>query len=647
MCGIAGILDHSAEAHSTLQHMLDRLAHRGPDDNGTWFDHEAGIAFGHRRLSIIDLSPMGHQPMVSTSGRHVLTYNGEIYNHQEILQELERSGTAPAWRGHSDTEVLLAACETWGVESTLHRCNGMFAFALWDRQTRTLTLARDRMGEKPLYFGWVSGTFAFASELKAFDQLPGWAPRMHLPAISSFLQTGYIRGPESAISGIFRLPPGCVLRLTLDELQEPRDWAWLSTRAMTYWSVANAATTGLAGTLPDDEDETTARLELLLKDAVGLRMAADVPLGTFLSGGIDSSLVTALMQAQSSQPIRSFSIGFREPRFDEAPFARAIARHLGTQHTELYVDANAALDLIPSLADTFDEPFADFSQLPTLLVSKLTRQHVTVALSGDGGDELFGGYQRYFSILKLNRSLQLLSPSMRIAASAACRTASALSSPLSIGGKETGTLPFRLARLAERLATPNIDAMRVSFIGGAGQARITRKGMQLSPETSIPDALHDPLRRLMLGDQTDYLPDDILHKVDRAAMAYALETRVPLLDHRIVELSWRFPTQALVARNQGKQPLRRILGKYVPRTLVNRPKQGFSPPMDTWLRGPLYEWAESRLSEKSLREFTMLDSKEVRAIWSSHSSGRMNAANVLWNVLMLVNWKEQFKVGHP
>lgn len=646
MCGIAGLLDTSESAHAQMERMLARLAHRGPDDSGIWQDAACGMALGHRRLSIIDLSPAGHQPMISDSGRYVLVYNGEIYNHAALRRELDASGAGTHWRGTSDTETLLAAIEAWGVESTLERCNGMFAVALWDRQSRRLTLVRDRMGEKPLYFGWVAGRFAWASELKALAQLSGWSPQMHLPAATAFLRTGYIRGIASAVAGIYRLPPGSLLALSLDELHQPQDADWLHARLQEFWSLRAVAVRGQAEPI-EDTDAAVKRLETLLHDAVALRMVADVPLGSFLSGGIDSSLVTALMQVQNTRPVRTFSIGFHEPRFDEAPFARAVARHLGTDHTELYVDANAALDLVPSLAESFDEPFADASQLPTLLVSKLARQHVTVALSGDGGDELFAGYQRYFAILALWRRLGSLPVAMRRIVAQLCMGASHLLAPLP---QRTGTaapLAFRLVRLGERLAAPDLDAMRLSFIGGAGHGRVMRASGAAAPApaTAIPHAISDPLRRLMFGDQSDYLPDDILFKVDRAAMAHSLETRIPLLDHRVVALSWQLATPMLTAAGRGKQPLRRILETYVPAELFERPKQGFAPPMDAWLRGPLREWAETRLAASALRELPMLDAAEVRGIWQDHLAGRMNAASVLWNVLMLADWRERFKVA--
>ncbi|WP_350016805.1 asparagine synthase (glutamine-hydrolyzing) [Rhodanobacter sp. IGA1.0] len=644
MCGITGLLDLTSAALPTLQRMTAYLTNRGPDDGGSWRDDACGMTLGHRRLSIIDLSTAGHQPMASASQRYVLVYNGEIYNHADLRRELESAGSHVAWRGKSDTETLLAAFDTWGIEDALKRSNGMFAFACWDRQHRVLTLARDRMGEKPLYFGWIAKRFAFASELKAFTAVPGWHPQMHPSAISGFLRTGYVHGAESALAGIFRLPAGCVLNLSLDDMASPRDWAWLRSRTRAYWSLVNTATAGVSAPLRDIVAATT-ELEVLLRDAVALRMEADVPLGAFLSGGIDSSLVTALMQTQSTRPVRTFSIGFDETSHDEAPFARAVAKHLGTAHTELYVDAGAALDLIPSLAERFDEPFADFSQLPTLLVSKLARQSVTVALSGDGGDELFGGYSRYSAITQLWRWLRVLPKPVRFGMAATGRLAANLAAAFPMSNSPAGPLSFRIERLAERLITPDLEAMRMSFIGGAGHARITNKGDARTHRCQIPKAIVDPRQTLMFGDQSDYLPDDILFKVDRAAMAFGLETRIPLLDHRVVELSWRFTSTSLAGKRHGKLPLRHLLEQFVPHALVDRPKQGFSPPMDTWLRGPLRDWAETRLSEVSLRELPMLDAKAVRALWKAHCSGRMNAASTLWNVLMLANWRDHFGVS--
>jgi asparagine synthase (glutamine-hydrolysing) len=646
MCGIAGLVDPSSAARTSMSMMLDRLSHRGPDDGGIWSDPETGMTLGHRRLSIVDLSAAGHQPMVSASGRLVLSYNGEIYNHGDLRAELERAGNAPAWRGHSDTEVLLAGFEAWGIDATLGRCNGMFALALWDTHRRTLTLARDRMGEKPLYFGWVGGQFAFASELKAMWRLPGWSPRMDDESIASFLTSGYVRGPHSAVEGIYRLPPGCHLSLDLDRLRQPCDWEQLVPGLRHYWSLPVVAAQGLA-TPVHGIDEAMDAFECLLRDAVAIRMAADVPLGAFLSGGIDSSLVTALMQAQSTRPVRTFSIGFDSADFDEAPHASAIASHLGTAHTELYVGAGDALALVPQLAETFDEPFADHSQIPTMLVSALARRQVTVALSGDGGDELFAGYGRYFAIERLWR---LLGPMPRLARSGAApllaATARALG-PFRQSRAADAPLSLRLNRLAQRMRAKDVDALRLAFISGAGAVEIASR---IAHPRDLRHCIASPhiggtLRRLMFGDQADYLPDDILHKVDRASMAYGLEARVPLLDHRVVELSWRLPDQLLASRGVGKLVLRRLLERLVPRTLFDRPKQGFAPPMGQWLRGPLRDWAESMLAPEALRELPMLDSRRVRSLWAAHLNGRVDAGQPLWVVLMLADWRRRIGAG--
>jgi len=621
--------------------MLELLRHRGPNDSGIWID-EAGLALGHTRLSIVDLSAAGHQPMLSASGRFVLTYNGEIYNFPAIRRELEAGSQAPRWRGHSDTEVLLAGIEAWGVEAMLRRCNGMFAFALWDRRDRTLVLARDRMGEKPLYFGRVGPHFAFASELNALTNVDGWGPRIHGHAISDYLGTGYIRGSQSAVEGIFRLPPGSLLTIGFDDLLRLRSWDDFATRLTRYWSIQDVAYA--ATTLPAaSEQDLTESLHDLLDEATSLRMVADVPVGAFLSGGIDSSLVTALMQKNARHPVHTFSIGFNESSHNEAHHALAVARHLGTTHTELYVDASDALDLVPNLASTFGEPFADFSQIPTMMVSKLARRHVTVALSGDGADELFGGYGRYFSILNLWRVLGVIPPSMRKAASGILSTAAGMSQPFA---SRESAISNRLRRLADRVAADDIDAMRLAFLCGFGARDIQRTPpAQLLEHCLPPTVVGSPLRRLLFGDQLDYLPDDILCKVDHASMAYSLETRVPMLDHRVVELSWRFPDHSLVDGTVGKLPLRKLLSRYVPSALFERPKQGFAPPLSQWLRGPLREWAEALLSPSALRELPMLDATATRKLWIEHREGRVDAERVLWNILMLSDWRDRLGIS--
>lgn len=594
------------------------------------------MALGHTRLSIVDLSAAGHQPMVSASERYVLTYNGEIYNFPELRRELDATLNPPAWRGHSDTEVLLAGIETWGVKAMLRRCNGMFAFALWDRRERTLSLARDRMGEKPLYFGRIKSHFAFASELPAMMQVDGWTARMHAGAISAYLATGYVQGPQSAVEGIFRLPPGSLLTLGIEDLRRSRSWDEFAIGLIQYWSVEDVA--DAAQKLPPiAEQDLIESLHDLLNEATAMRMVADVPVGAFLSGGIDSSLITALMQRNSRRPVHTFSIGFNEESHNEAHYAKAVARHLGTTHTELYLDASDALDLVPSLTSTSGEPFGDYSQIPTMLVSRLARERVTVALSGDGGDELFGGYGRYFSMLGLWRALSIVPPSVRGAAagfmSATARTAQHFVS-------RGNALPQKLHRLAGRISSSDIDAMRVAFIWGFGAQEIQRTPLvQWQAHCLPPSTIASPLRRILFGDQLDYLPDDILCKVDRSSMAYSLETRVPLLDHRVVELSWRFQNRSLMDGPRGKLPLRKLLNRYVPSELIDRPKQGFAPPLSDWLRGPLKDWAEALLSPAALGQLPMLDASAVRKLWIAHRDRGVEADRVLWNVLMLSDWR--------
>jgi asparagine synthase (glutamine-hydrolysing) len=621
--------------------MLGQLHHRGPDDAGAWID-ESGLALGHTRLSILDLSEAGHQPMASISGRYVITYNGEIYNFQALRKELEKSSHPPVWRGHSDTEVLLAAIEAWGVKSTLRRCNGMFAFALWDRHERKLMLTRDRMGEKPLYFGRVGAHFAFASELNAFACLNGWSPRMHNAAIRDFLGMGYVRGPQSAIEGVFRLPPASLLTLGEDDLNCLSSWDDFAARLTHYWSVDAAHDTSDFSAAT--EQALVESVHDVLSEAVALRMVADVPVGAFLSGGIDSSLIVALMQENARRPVHTFSIGFNSARHNEAQYALAVARHLGTTHTELYLDAHDALELVPTLATTSGEPFADYSQIPTMLVSKLARESVTVALSGDGGDELFGGYGRYFAMLRLWRTVGVLPQWVR---KGLAGTLVGTASLMRASSSRENALPERLRRFAHRLAANDIDAMRAAFICAYGAPDIQRAAWAPAlGHCKAPTSIENPLRRMLYGDQLDYLPDDILCKVDRASMAYSLETRIPLLDHRVVELASRFANRSLIAGSRGKLPLRQLLERHVPASLIERPKQGFAPPLGEWLRGPLKEWAEELLSPASLAELPMLDVEMACKLWRAHLGRRVNAEQVLWNILTLSDWRIRFGVSH-
>lgn len=637
MCGITGYWGDGAPDSAIATRMASKIAHRGPDDSGVWTDDAAGLALAHRRLSILDLSPAGHQPIRSPCGRYVLVYNGEIYNHLELRAALEREGGAFAWRGHSDTETLLAALRHWGVQRALERLNGMFAFALWDSAERILFLARDRMGEKPLYYGRSNDTFLFGSELKALMAHPRWNSQLDRDALTLYLRHNYVPSPWSIYRGIRKLPPAHFVAIT--------DGGRATAGTVCYWDVAKIAARGAV----DDTPEALAdELDALLRDAIGRRMAADVPLGAFLSGGYDSTTVVALMQAQSARAVKTFTIGFHEKGYDEAKHARAVAKHLGTDHTELYVTPEEAMGVIPDLPNIYDEPFSDSSQIPTFLVSKLARQNVTVSLSGDGGDELFCGYERYNLGHRVWQKLGLLPRPARRALAALVRRAPgnvldrmqrALPLRLQVSG-----LPDRLPKLAEVLAHSDGQAFYRSLVSHAKDPAALVLGAR-EPETilSRPDALPSlpGLReQMMLLDMLTYLPDDILTKVDRASMAVSLEARVPLLDHRLVEFAWRLPTDLKYRDGQGKWLLRQVLHRYVPRELMERPKMGFGVPIEHWLRGPLRDWAEELLDEKRLREEGIFDPGPIRRMWLEHLSGRRPWHFHLWDVLMFQAWLE-------
>jgi asparagine synthase (glutamine-hydrolysing) len=640
MCGIAGSLDARAQDPAdALRHaarlMADTLQHRGPDDSGTWVDETAGLALGFRRLAILDLTQAGAQPMTSVSGRYVLVFNGEIYNHRQLRAELPDVG----FRGHSDTEVMLAAFERWGIAQAPRRFNGMFGFAVWDRQRRVLTLGRDRMGEKPLYYGWVGGRLLFGSELKALRAAPGFAAGIDRDALTLFLRHGYIPAPYSVYQGIRKLPPAHLLEIGPDGAGEPT----------AYWSAREAAQSGLAAPFTGTEQEARTELHALLRDAVGLRLEADVPLGAFLSGGIDSSLVVALMQEVRSDPVRTFTIGFTEQGYDEAPHAKAVAAHLGTAHTELYVSPDEARSVIPLLPGMYDEPFSDSSQIPTYLVSALARRDVTVSLSGDGGDELFGGYPRYLLLDRLWSRLARVPAPLRRAVSRTLLTVPAA----------RWDAVFRAAQpvLPARARQEHPGDKLHKLAGSLGHSRAEDVYLQLvslwhdpaslvlgaseppTPLTSPGAAIDaEPLLRAMQLDAVTYLPDDILAKVDRAAMAVSLETRVPLLDHRLYEFAWRLPRQLRVQGSTGKRLLRSVLYEYVPRELIERPKMGFGVPIGSWLRGPLRTWGEDLLDERRLRDQGLLDPGPVRAAWQGHVSGAVDEKYRLWAVLVLQAW---------
>lgn len=652
MCGVTGLIDLNPHhgigltLQNNVSRMTDRLIHRGPDDSGIWVDAAAGVALGHRRLSILDLSPAGHQPMCSATGRYVIVFNGEIYNYLELRHELEQLGGV-AWRGHSDTEVMLAAFEAWGVKAGLQRFIGMFAFALWDCQERALFLARDRLGEKPLYYGWQNGVFLFGSELKALKAHPAFTAAVNRDALALFLRYSYIPAPYSIYQGIAKLPPATFATLTWSTLARHAD-----PTIESYWSLREVAEAGIADPLPLDETAVIGELDTLLRDAVAQQMVADVPLGAFLSGGVDSSTIVALMQAQSTRPVKTFTIGFHEAGYDEAKHAKAVARHLGTEHTELYVTPQEAQAMIPRLPRIYDEPFADSSQIPTFLVSQLARTQVTVSLSGDAGDELFGGYNRHFLAKRIWNIHSRLPPPLRTGIAHLLlgvptpwldRALNALSPllPRSLHYSQAGD---KLHKLAELLALPSAEHIYRRLVSFWDRPDALVIGGH-EPATAPTDAgqwarLPGFTERMMYLDTVTYLPGDILVKVDRAAMAVSLETRVPFLDHRVVEWAWRAPLNMKIRHGQGKWLLRQVLCRYVPKELIERPKQGFAVPVDHWLRGPLREWAETLLNESRLRREGFFNPQPICAKWAEHLAGTCNWQHYLWSVLMFQAWRE-------
>jgi asparagine synthase (glutamine-hydrolysing) len=605
------------------QRMADVIRHRGPDDEGVWTSPTLHTALGHRRLSIIDLSPAGHQPMVSPDNRYALAYNGEVYNFVGLRRELEPW----SWRGDSDTEVLLAAIETWGVLGALERINGMFAFALVDEHERRLWLARDRLGEKPLYYTKLGDQFAFASELKSLETHPAWRGEIDREALAGYFRTGYVAAPRTIWEGVRKLAPGTALSLALEPGSRPE--------LIPYWQASDVARKGLASTADVSDAEMLDELDSLISDATRMRMVADVPLGAFLSGGVDSSLIVANMVGASPRRPRTFSIGFREPGFDEAPHAAAVARHLGTDHTELYVTASEALSVIPQLAEPWDEPFADPSQIPTLLLSRLTREYVTVALSGDGGDELFGGYERYLLARRIWRAARWLpGRSRRAAAGMLARSGPGmwdrvLAPPA--GDRVLKASSWTTAKTHAELYDRMISYWQREETPVLGVAPRAWADNGLGPDARLlPSMLH--------ADTVAYLPDDILVKVDRASMAASLETRIPLLDHRVVELAWRVPDQMKLRDGRGKWILRKLLDRYVPREIVDRPKQGFAVPIRDWLRDELRPWGEDLLARDALERQGFLDPDAIRQRWDEHQSGRRNWHFQLWTALMFQQW---------
>ncbi|MGX9380324.1 asparagine synthase (glutamine-hydrolyzing) [Pseudomonas sp. JQ36] len=640
MCGIAGIATWNAgySVGQIAEKMTSPIFHRGPDDFGVWADDQFGVAFGHRRLAILDLSPLGHQPMISPSGRYTIAYNGEIYNFLAIKQELIDSNCYVEWRGESDTEVLLAAIEFWGVEQTLKRLVGMFAFALWDRETGSIILARDRAGEKPLYYGYVGNRFVFASELKSINLVFKDELKIDRSALCEFVRFGYVPAPKSIYEGISKLEPGHFVSIeSLGSSLFPRG----------YWTIDTAEQRDLSLRLKTASDADVVKLtnERLLQAIKG-QMVSDVPIGAFLSGGIDSSLVVSLMQAQSVKKIKTYTIGFEEKSFDEAPYARAISKHLGTDHTELYVGAKDALKVIPDLPAIYDEPFADSSQIPTVLVSRLTKAHVTVALSGDGGDELFAGYPRYKVTSDLWHKMESIPLPMRRMAGSALRLLSAKSwdSVCSVlpGAARKKINGRRIYRMSELVASERLADMYTGLMSQWQRVDNLVLGIDsLNEPAPLWASGADSIEEMRRWDFNQYLSDDLLVKVDRAAMSASLETRAPLLDHRVVELAFALPTHHLIKNGTGKWPLREVLKQYVPSTFFERPKAGFSVPLAQWLRGELREWAESLLDAEKLRDQGYFDTNKIRLIWSQHLQGTYDRSLHLWNILMFQAWLEK------
>jgi asparagine synthase (glutamine-hydrolysing) len=653
MCGFAGYLD-SSRGQSNEQlceqvvSMAQTLRHRGPDDDGAWADAKCGIALGFRRLSVVDLSPQGHQPMHSVSGRYVAVFNGEIYNFRSLRCDLQNRGHI--FRGKSDTEVLLAAVEEWGLESSLKQFNGMFAFALWDRWQQELHLVRDRLGEKPLYYGWMGRIFLFGSELKALLAHPCFVPVIEYNSVLGYLRYNYIPAPHSIYKNIHKVPPATLLSLKWSNSSS-------ETRSTSYWSAKESVLLGIAEPFRGSVEDAVSGLDELLRDSVRLRMLADVPVGAFLSGGIDSSTVVSMMQAEGRSAVRTFSIGFQSDDYNEAVSAGRVAKHLGTEHSELYISADEIVRTISKLPHIYDEPFADSSQIPTLLVSQLAREQVTVSLSGDGGDELFGGYNRYYWAPRIWKRVGWLPKSVR-------RTMAVLLNGLSPRMWEiffdtvhgSGPKPSRpphpgdkLQKLAEVMTADDLNHMYLMLVSQRQNPAslllrsLDETCLQENKELYQNNELCDMTVRMMYLDMVTYLPDDILVKLDRASMAASLEARTPFLDHRVVEFAWRLPFHLKIRSGKGKWILHQVLRKYLPGSLVERPKSGFAIPLHDWLRGPLRDWAESLVDEGRLRREGFFNPMLIRRQWKEHLVGKRNWQNQLWGVLMFEAWLDTQK----
>lgn len=617
--------------------MTNRLSHRGPDDCGIWIDPGIPVALGHRRLSIIDLSPLGHQPMMSASGRFILTFNGEIYNYSDLRRDLSNY----SFKGTSDTEVMLAAFEVWGVAESLRRFNGMFAFGLWDREERVLHLSCDRFGEKPLYYGFAGKTLLFGSELKALTAYPGFDTTVDPDVVMLFMRYSYVPKPYSIYKKARKIEPGTCLSFRWGNLSD-------GCETQVYWSARDVAASAVSTPFRGTSLEATDELERLLGESVRMRMMADVPLGAFLSGGIDSTTIVSLMQKYGSQTARTFTIGFTEKSYNEANEARAVAKYLNTRHTELCVTPSEAMAVIPKLSSIYDEPFADSSQVPTYLVSQLARQQVTVSLSGDGGDEVFGGYNRYIWSEQIWRWARNFPRHLRSLAAHLCLSISpgawdslSLVAPSHLKGKSPGNRIHKLASILDAESKEQLYHRLITLVVNTKSGKLDLPVNMTNPTNW--DAVPTYLQRMMLMDVIGYLPNDILVKVDRAAMAVSLETRTPFLDHRLFEFAWSLPDEWKVQKGAGKWLLRQVLYRHVPSEMMERPKAGFGIPIDIWMRGPLRDWAESLLNESRLREEGFLDARSVRQKWAQHLSGSHNWYPQLWAVLMFESWLDSQK----
>jgi asparagine synthase (glutamine-hydrolysing) len=645
MCGVAGILsaENSDNKYNAIK-MAEALYHRGPDSNGIWDDAAAGIAMSHTRLSIIDLSHQGSQPMISRSGRYILSYNGEIYNYIEIKSSLKNAGI-DYWRGHSDTEVLLSAIEQWGVKKTLTKLNGMFAFGLWDRETRQLILARDRIGEKPLYIGWIRDKIVFSSELKGLYCIPDWHGDINTEALNYFLRFGFIPSPLSIYKNVHKLPPAHYCIFNTESTKNPLTIEMFKKAISCYWDLDSVAINAIPNRRNADSNNYLERLEELLSDSIKLRMTSDVPLGALLSGGIDSSIVTAISQRHSSKPVKTFTIGFIEKKFDEARFARSVADYIGSNHTEVILSPNDSLAVIPKLAEMYDEPFADPSQIPAFLISSIARQQVTVALSGDGGDELFCGYSRYRAGQQIWSIVQHIPPHLRIKAGKLCADFF-IQIGKNIKYQKLKLLAFRLWRLTKRITEESFESFYANLIALSLHPVSNTGWPSKLPVTGCGQyskRYMDNEQLMMYLDQKSYLPDNILVKTDRASMAVSLEIRIPFLDHRIIEFAWGLPARLRRKGKTGKLLLQQLLSKYVPRPLFDRPKRGFDIPLDDWLRGPLREWMTDLLSTELLIKNGFMNHTRVYSLMRDHLEGNGNHGYALWPILIFHSWFNNIK----